>query len=454
MLRKKKAPLFKLFKLFNAFTLIEILVVMTIVGVLAVTTSIGFSSSLRSSRDAKRKADLEQIKAALELYRASNNTYPAVGTGVGQIQLDCTSNGALTDPVGGTGTYLSNLPKDPACPTSSYSIATTQSDYTLGAHFEGTTSTCTVALSCGTGIACNYCLGPLGPRLTAMSLSPMPTTPLPTTIPPTPTTIIPTATIVPTPTPVILTFTTNQTFVVPSTVTNLGVLAKGAAGGGSSTGSAPLPGGNGAQVAGRIAVTPGESLTIKVGGLGQPGLQSVGSDPGRPQGGLNGGGNGGRGIEAVGPVYRYGAGGGGASGVFRGTTPLFIAAGGGGGGTYGAAGGNGGDNVSGSNGANPPNTALSGATGGSGATSTAGGSLGGAANQGGTGQDVSTSGNNPGGGGGGGGGYFGGGGGTSAQAYAEGGGGGGGTSFAAAAATNVGYVAGSNTGAGIVYVSY
>ncbi|HEV2814593.1 MAG TPA: glycine-rich protein, partial [Solirubrobacteraceae bacterium] len=114
-----------------------------------------------------------------------------------------------------------------------------------------------------------------------------------------------------------------QTFTVPAGVTSLSVVAIGAPGGDgvNGYGTAPDPG-TGARVAGTIAVTPGQTLYVLVGGPGSGAL-----------GGFNGGGNGGSG-------YTSGGGGGGASDVRTCSvatcalsaqdTRLVVAAGGGG----------------------------------------------------------------------------------------------------------------------------
>lgn len=107
------------------------------------------------------------------------------------------------------------------------------------------------------------------------------------------------------------TVTSGTTFAVPAGVTVITVKAWGA-GGGSGGGS--VSGGGGGFAQADIAVTPGESLTVRVGG---------------------GGGLGGAGTQRM-------AGGGGYSGIFRGGTELVIAAGGGGGGGNGPGGPGGG----------------------------------------------------------------------------------------------------------------
>ena len=215
-------------------------------------------------------------------------------------------------------------------------------------------------------------------------------------------------------------FTTpgSSIYIVPPGVTQLSVTAVGAAGG---PWCANGGGGRGAVVSGSFPASPGEQLTVSVGGVG------VGANCSTADAGGVGGG---------GAADTFAGGGGGASGVSIGpATPaseLIVAGGGGGAGLGGApggdagaagsfapfgttaqpgtvtAGGAGGVDLSGFNGTGGTGTFGAGGTGGSGA-------LGGA------------------GGGGGGGGYYGGGGGVGGLPPA--GGGAGGSSYLAAAAT-------------------
>src|SRR5688572_18366612 len=63
-----------------------------------------------------------------------------------------------------------------------------------------------------------------------------------------------------------------QTYVVPDGVCAVTIVARGAEGGQGADGAEPLiPGGLGAEVSGTIAVTPGQVLTVDVGGAGGDG---------------------------------------------------------------------------------------------------------------------------------------------------------------------------------------
>jgi len=100
----------------KGFTLIEILVVFSIVGILAGLTLAASMSSRKVARDGKRKADLEQIRSALEMYRADKGYYPPKdATGWCTVLWGC-NNPVWYDAVAGaliSGEYLSSLPQDP-----------------------------------------------------------------------------------------------------------------------------------------------------------------------------------------------------------------------------------------------------------------------------------------------------------------------------------------------------
>ncbi len=219
----------------------------------------------------------------------------------------------------------------------------------------------------------------------------------------------------------------NQSWIVPAGVTEVSYIVYGAGGGtGRAPGIGMIPGGSGAAIVGGMPVTPGETLTIIVGGAGAPGTATLGG-----AGGFGGGGSGGN---------QGAGGGGGASVIRRGSTALVVAAGGGG--TGGS-----GDVKQGGGGGDAPNSGSSvlecgGDVSGSGGGAGAGGGVGGpgavtggglfAASAGGGGQpglggtggkayDGDGTGMRAGGGGGGGGGVLGGGGGGGGTLNAAGG---------------------------------
>lgn len=66
------------FKFYRGFTLIELLVVVSIIGMLASVAIYNISLARIKSRDARRLADLAQMRKAIELYYDEYNHYPIV----------------------------------------------------------------------------------------------------------------------------------------------------------------------------------------------------------------------------------------------------------------------------------------------------------------------------------------------------------------------------------------
>lgn len=66
----------------SGFSLIEILVVISIIGILAAILIFNFQEARMGARDKARKADLQSLQLALELYKTQNGRYPAQGCGV------------------------------------------------------------------------------------------------------------------------------------------------------------------------------------------------------------------------------------------------------------------------------------------------------------------------------------------------------------------------------------
>jgi prepilin-type N-terminal cleavage/methylation domain-containing protein len=93
----------------NGFSLIEILVVVTIMATLTAIGMVSYSQISKNSRDGKRKADLEQVRAALVLYRTESGEYP---TSVDWSTMEPIENQisvtSMSDPRGGTYDYTSD----------------------------------------------------------------------------------------------------------------------------------------------------------------------------------------------------------------------------------------------------------------------------------------------------------------------------------------------------------
>lgn len=89
----------------KGFTLIEVLVAATIIAILISIGVVSYASVNKRSRDAKRKSDIEQLRSALEMYRADNDSYPNVGGG---SWVDASDLEAALKP-----TYLPSIPTDP-----------------------------------------------------------------------------------------------------------------------------------------------------------------------------------------------------------------------------------------------------------------------------------------------------------------------------------------------------
>lgn len=122
------------------FTLIEILVAMTIVAVLMSISLVSYQGARKSSRDGRRKADLEQIRSALEIYRSDNKTYPLNPS---MLESD----------------YMTEIPEDPVSDYSYEYHFVSENSYNLCSYLEVNSGLSVVASGdCGgdCGSSCYY----------------------------------------------------------------------------------------------------------------------------------------------------------------------------------------------------------------------------------------------------------------------------------------------------------
>ena len=140
----------------QGFTLLELIIVLGIISTMLLISATAYSQSQKRSRDAKRKADLNNIRSALEIYRSTNSFYP--------LTMDALTTGTL---------YLKSVPSDPLEPRQSYKYVSKSgcnnttvlcNDYTLYTKLENQPiNVCLVVQTCGS-VSCNYCLGPYGEK--------------------------------------------------------------------------------------------------------------------------------------------------------------------------------------------------------------------------------------------------------------------------------------------------
>lgn len=137
----------------RGFTLIELLVVITIVGILIGLSVFGLAGSRESSRDARRKADLELIRSGIEIYKSDCLNYP-IATYTTSWPSSIVGDGSPTA-CAVSNVYLSP-PSDPASPNRYYRYNSNGTTYELCAALEQGSGSVTCGGSSNCGATCNY----------------------------------------------------------------------------------------------------------------------------------------------------------------------------------------------------------------------------------------------------------------------------------------------------------
>lgn len=136
----------------RGFTLIELLVVITIVGILIGLSVFGLQGSRESSRDARRKADLELIRSGIEIYKSDCLAYP-IATYTTNWPSSIVGDGSPTS-CAVANVYLAP-PTDPSSLERNYYYTSDGTTYTLCASLEQGGGG--VPAGCGScTVACNY----------------------------------------------------------------------------------------------------------------------------------------------------------------------------------------------------------------------------------------------------------------------------------------------------------
>lgn len=139
-------------KLKQGFSLVELLVVLAVIAIISGISIFALNDVRIASRDARRKADMETIRSALELYKSDCGSYP----------VSLSGGSSLTGPSGSPcagNVYMQTVPSDPTSGSYLYIRGTAVTTYNLCVRLEQGTGTTPCGpsnvLSCSGG-NCNY----------------------------------------------------------------------------------------------------------------------------------------------------------------------------------------------------------------------------------------------------------------------------------------------------------
>lgn len=109
----------KKYRLHKGFTLIELLIVIAIIAILASIIVVSYANAQTKARDNKRRADIQSIASALQVYHADKKTWYIPGSGAGTNGLGIgyyssvyAPSISIHDALEQSG-YLNPAPRDP-----------------------------------------------------------------------------------------------------------------------------------------------------------------------------------------------------------------------------------------------------------------------------------------------------------------------------------------------------
>lgn len=114
----------------KGFTLIELLVVIAVIGLLASIVLVAVNTAREKARDVKRKADIQQIMLAWELYYDANDEYPLSGGATSPNNGWSNSNDSSWDTLQTNVIDFISLPKDPINTASGWAAEAGKYTYT------------------------------------------------------------------------------------------------------------------------------------------------------------------------------------------------------------------------------------------------------------------------------------------------------------------------------------
>lgn len=120
----------------KGFTLVELMIVVGLISILTVLGTISYSNYSERSRDARRRVDMQQIRAALELFR-SNNQFGSYPTSLAVLETQRLLD-VPTDPLNIDYLYVPTRLDGTGCDNSS--IASQCLTYTLSIALEDGTN--------------------------------------------------------------------------------------------------------------------------------------------------------------------------------------------------------------------------------------------------------------------------------------------------------------------------